>query len=91
MQFAVIILLAVCIGMPLYYARRVWRADERSLAGWLLNVVEASLVVALVLLFGRWDMAGYHLRLLLPLVFAAAVLRSVAGIAHAPGCQRRRR
>ncbi|WP_129790629.1 M23 family metallopeptidase [Sphingosinicella sp. CPCC 101087] len=73
----VVILLLVCIGMPLLYAWRVWRLDEQTSAAWLLIVVESALVLALVFLVGRWDIAGHYTRILLLAVFAAAVLRSL--------------
>jgi hypothetical protein len=77
MFFAVIVLLVICIGMPIYYAWRIWRLDERSRAAWLIVLAEASVIVALVLLVGRWDMAGYYTRFLLLGLFLAAVLSSL--------------
>jgi hypothetical protein len=37
MIFVVVILLVVCIGLPLFYAWRIWRLDEPSILGWLLS------------------------------------------------------
>jgi hypothetical protein len=77
MRFVVIVLLVICIGMPVYYAWRMWRLDEPSRAAWLIVLAEASVIVALVLLVGRWDMAGYYMRFLLLGLFLAAVLLSL--------------
>lgn len=85
MVFMVVIMLLVCIGFPLAYAWRVLRLDEPSLAAWLLLVVDAAVFVALVLIVGRWDMAGYHMRVLLLGVFLAAVLWSLARHRTRPG------
>src|SRR5512138_1109693 len=77
MYFATLLLLAVCIGMPLYCAWRVWRLRTGSRSAWLIAVTEAALIVALVFIVGRWDMAGYYTRFLLLTLFAAAVFASL--------------
>jgi len=77
MLFIVLVMLAVCIGLPLAYAWRVLRLDEATLAGWTILVADATVFVALVMLVGRWDMAGYYLRFGLVAVFLAAVLWSL--------------
>jgi hypothetical protein len=74
----VIVLLFVCIAMPLIYAWRIWQLDEPTSAAWLLVMAESVLFVALVLLVGRWDIAGYYTRFLVLGVFGAALLRSFA-------------
>lgn len=71
-----LIMLLVCIGIPLICAWRVMRLDETSWAAWLLIVADAAVFVALVLLVGRWDMAGYYTRFLVLALFLAAVFWS---------------
>jgi hypothetical protein len=72
----VLFMLLICIAFPLGYAWRVWRLDEPTLGIWALVVADASVFVALVLLVGRWDMAGYYTRYALLAVFLAAILWS---------------
>lgn len=69
----IIILLAVCILLPIYYSVRVFRLSESSKAGWLIMVVEAGVIVSLVLVVGRWDIAGYYTRFVLLTLLLAAV------------------
>lgn len=73
MGLPVVVMLVVCIGMPLGYAWRMWRLDEPSRAGWLAVAADSAVFVALVLIVGRWDMAGYHTRFVLLAVFLAAL------------------
>jgi hypothetical protein len=74
MILVVVVLLAVCIGMPLAYAWRIWRLSERSRIAWLLVVADSAVFVALVMLVGRWDIAGYYTRFaLLALLGMAAI------------------
>ncbi|SMH30038.1 M23 family metallopeptidase [Mesorhizobium australicum] len=77
MFFVVVILLVVCIGLPLFYAWRIWRLDEPSILGWLLVVVDACVFVALIILVGRWDIAGYYLQFVLLAVLAVSILASL--------------
>src|SRR5690606_25499399 len=68
-----LLLLAVCIGLPLYYAWRVFGLDEASRGGWLVRAAEAVLLVTLIFLVGRWDIAGLYTRWLLVALLAAAI------------------
>ena len=77
MFLIVLIMLLVCIGIPLAYTWRILRLDLPSKGAWLLLVADAAVFVALVLLVGRWDMAGYYTRFVLLAFFAAAVLWSL--------------
>lgn len=77
MIFSVIILLAVCILMPAYFAWRIMRLNEATKAGWLILVADALVFSALVFLVGRWDIAGYYTRYVLVAVLAASVLWSL--------------
>lgn len=77
MTVMVLVMLLVCIGIPAVYAWRVFRLDEPTLSAWALVVADAAVFVALVLLVGRWDMAGYYARFLVLAVFLAALLRSL--------------
>lgn len=77
MTLLVVIMLFVCIGLPLFCSWQVFRLNAPSISVWLLLVAEAALVIALVALMGRWDMAGYYTRFLVFAVFAIALLISV--------------
>ncbi len=77
MSAMVLLMLAVCVGIPLVYSLRLLRLDEASLAAWALAAAEAAVIVALVLLLGRWDMAGYYTRIVLLLAFLAALVWSL--------------
>lgn len=74
----VALLLLVCIGLPLFYAWRIWRLDEPFLMGWLLIAADACVFVALVFLIGRWDIAGYYLQFVLLALLAASIAVSFA-------------
>lgn len=76
MSFVVVIMLIVCIGIPLAFSWRVLRLEEPTKASWLLLVADAAVFVTLVLLVGRWDMAGYYARIFVLAVFLSAMLWS---------------
>lgn len=76
MIFVVLVLLVVCIGIPLGYAWRIWRLSEPSRAAWLLVVADSAVFVALVMLVGRWDIAGYYVRFALLALLAVTVALS---------------
>ena len=84
MFFLVLVLVLVSIGVPLAYAWRIVRLREPSLAGWLIVVAEATAFVSLVLIVGRWDIAGYYTRFIVLAVFVAAVVRSLRTHASLP-------
>lgn len=71
-----VILLMVSILMPLAFTWRVWRLDEPTLAGWLIDVADCTVFVLLILLVARWDIAGAYTRLVLAGLFLLAVLLS---------------
>lgn len=77
MIFLVLVLLFVCVAFPLGYAWRVWRLEEPTITGWLLVTADAAVFVALVILVGRGDIAGYYTRFVLLAVFVVAVLWSL--------------
>jgi hypothetical protein len=72
----VLIHLLTCIVLPLACAWRVWRLDESSRSAWLLKTAESGAIVILVILVGRWDMAGYYTRFVLLALFVAAAVWS---------------
>jgi hypothetical protein len=76
MTALVIILLVVCLGLPIYYAWRIWQLDESSILGWLLVVADACVFVALIILVGRWDIAGYYLQYVLSTILAVSIVPS---------------
>ncbi|MCO5118149.1 MAG: M23 family metallopeptidase [Burkholderiaceae bacterium] len=76
MLLSITLLLLVCIGLPLAQAWRLLRLREPARSAWLLVAADAAVFVALLMLVGRWDIAGYWLRLLLAAAFVAALLWS---------------
>lgn len=75
MILLLLILLFVCIAMPLLFVWRIWRLDERTRGGWIVIVADSLVFVLLILMVGRWDIAGYYTRLpLLALLAVATVL-----------------
>ena len=76
MILPVLVMLFVCILMPLGFAWRIWRLDEATRGAWLLLTADALVFVALIMLVGRWDMAGYYIRYFLLALVAGAVLAS---------------
>ena len=78
---AVIALLSfVCIALPIAFARRLWRLDLPTRLGWLIALAETMVLVALILLLGRWDIAGMWMRVALSGLLAGAAL--VSGFRH---------
>lgn len=84
MILAALVMLVVCIAIPLVYTWRIARMKEPHLAGWLIAAAEASVIVGLVVILGRWDMAGYYIRTLLLVVFTGAVVVSFLRHARRP-------
>jgi len=76
-MFAVIALMSfVTVAVPLAFSRRLWRLDEPTRLGWLLVLVESAVLVALVIIVARWDIAGMWSRIVLVGLFAAAAVVS---------------
>lgn len=71
-----LILLFVCLVMPFGFAWRIWKLDEATRAAWLAVVAESSVFVALIMLVGRWDIAGAYTRFVLLALVAAAIVVS---------------
>lgn len=69
-------LLIACIGLPLFYACRICRLDELSILGWLLVVDEVCVCLVLMMLVGRWDIAGCYLQFVMLAVIAVSVVAS---------------
>lgn len=76
MPFQASILLFIYIGMPLGFAVWVWLLREPTRAGWAVMTAYPTAIILLVLLVGRWDIAGYYTRLVLLLTFATVVVLS---------------
>jgi hypothetical protein len=70
------ILLAVCIAFPIGLAWRIAKLDEASRGAWALKAADSLLFFGLILLVGRWDIAGLWTRavlvVLVLLAFAAS-------------------
>jgi len=74
---AVIALLSlICIALPIAFAWRLWRLDLPTRLGWLIVLAETAVLVGLILLLGRWDIAGLWTRMALAALLAGAALVS---------------
>lgn len=73
----VLLMLFICIVMPLGFAWRLWKLDEPSRLGWLLVLADSLVFTALILILGRWDMAGLWTRIAIIVLLAAAALPSL--------------
>lgn len=71
-----VIAVLVFVGMPLAFALRVLRLDEPSRRAWLLITADAAVFVSLVLIVGRWDIAGIYTPFVLAGLFVLAVVLS---------------
>jgi hypothetical protein len=70
-------MMAVCLIVPLALAWKLWQLDEPSFPGWLLIALDTSAFFLLIIILGRWDIAGLWTRLILVGLFSAAVLVSL--------------
>jgi hypothetical protein len=75
-HFMIGILLLVCTVLPLAFAWRLWRLDEPTRGGWLVVVADTLVFTLLILLVGRWDIAGIWTRFLLIGLILCAILLS---------------
>lgn len=77
MVLIILVMLLVCIGIPLAYAGKILWLDEPTKLAWLLVAADAAVFVALVMLVGRWDMAGYYSRYAVLAVFVGCLAWSL--------------
>lgn len=76
MIFLELMMLFVCIAMPLGLAWRIWRLAGATRAGWLILVAETLAFFLLILMIGRWDIAGYYTRFAVIAVMVLALVLS---------------
>lgn len=85
-------MMAVCAIVPLALAWKLWRLDEPSFPGWLLVTLDTVAFFLLIILVGRWDIAGIWTRLILTGLFlvtaSASVIRHVRRSWQAPKTSR---
>ncbi len=74
------LMMAVCVIVPLALAWKLWRLDEPSFPGWLLVALDTAAFFLLIILVGRWDIAGLWTRLIL--VGLVLVVASVSLVRH---------
>ncbi|MGE7472291.1 M23 family metallopeptidase [Bosea sp. NPDC003192] len=76
-MIAVIALLSfICIALPIGFAWRLWRLELPTRLGWLIVLAETAVLVGLILLLGRWDIAGLWTRMALAALLVGAALVS---------------
>lgn len=76
-MIAVIALLSfISIALPIAFSWRLWRLDESTRLGWLIVLAETAVLVTLILLLGRWDIAGMWTRLALLALLVGCTFRS---------------
>ena len=64
------------ILLPAFLLIGLWRGAFKSRLEWLLNALAVSAVCLFVFLTARWDFTSYYIRVLLPLLIAAAAYSS---------------
>lgn len=80
----VALMLFVCLAVPAGLAWRLWRLDEPGRLPWLIVLAETAVFLALILLLGRWDMAGLWSRVVLVWAVVVAAVVSLARHARRP-------
>lgn len=73
----VALMLFVCIAVPLGLAWRLWRLDEPTFPGWMLVLADTAIFAALIMLLGRWDIAGLWTRAIVLGILVAAAIASL--------------
>lgn len=76
MYLLLLLVLALTVLLPLFYIGRLFRLDDPSFSHWLLSLLEAAVVLALIMLVGRWDIAGFYTFYALALLLALAAMVS---------------
>ncbi|WP_077963447.1 M23 family metallopeptidase [Ensifer adhaerens] len=77
-------LLALSILLPLAFIWRLWRLDEPTRLGWLLALAETAVLLSLIGLLNRWDIAGFWTRAALAVLAAVATLVPLLRHRHRP-------
>lgn len=67
----------VFIAVPIGYAWHLWRLDEPTKTGWVIAFLMTAAVLILIILVGRWDIAGLGTRYIIGCVVLAASLLSL--------------
>lgn len=80
----VLLLLLICLAVPAALAWRLWRLHEPGRLAWLIVLAETAVFLSLVLLLGRWDMAGMWSRVVLVGAVGAAAVVSLMRHARRP-------
>lgn len=70
-------LLVLSILLPLAFIWRLWRLNEPTRLGWLLALAETVVLLTLIGLLNRWDIAGFWTRAALAALAVAAALVSL--------------
>lgn len=79
-----VILVAFQLLVPCYLAYDLWRGTSVTRLAWCLRAAAAAAFVGLVFVTGRWDLTGYYLRFVVPLLFVAAALAGYARVRRLP-------
>lgn len=67
----------VFITVPIGCAWHLWRLDEPTKIGWVIAFLTTAAVLSLIILVGRWDIAGLGTRYIIGCVVLAASLLSL--------------
>jgi hypothetical protein len=70
--------------MLIWFSIEQWRSKPSNRGIWLVDTASKVLFVAMLFLVGRWDMYGYYLRFLVPILFLIIVVRSYFRVKHLP-------
>ncbi len=72
------------IGVTIWFLVEQWRSRPPYLWNWLIDTLSRALFFILLFFIGTWDVYGYYLRFLIPILFLIIVLRSFFQIKHLP-------
>lgn len=79
-----LIAVAALLLLPASFMATIWRKRSDDPVAWLLTTLYTGVYIAHLFVAGAWDVVGYPLRYLLPLVYAIVVIRSYRQVRTQP-------
>lgn len=71
-------------GMIIWFSIEQWRSRSPNRGIWLADTAAKILFFAMLFLIGRWDIYGYYLRFIIPVLFLLIVVKSYFQVKHLP-------
>ena len=78
------LVIGIQLVLPCYLAYDVWRSRNDTRWAWCLRATASGVFMALLFVTGRWDVVGYYLRFLLPVLFVVAAVAGYARVRAVP-------